>query len=78
MTEDDLLIELPGTAWINNYPFVLLETDKVLALSFLSFTCIPCTSLNTHKRARTHTHAYTHIHTHTYISVLPAFFARLV
>jgi len=28
MTEEDLLIDLPGTAWINNYPFVLLETDK--------------------------------------------------
>ena len=28
MTESDLLIELPGTVWINNYPFVLLETDK--------------------------------------------------
>ena len=30
MTEDDLLIDLPGVVWINNYPFVLLETDKVL------------------------------------------------
>ena len=29
MTEEDLLVELPGTVWINNYPFVLLETDKV-------------------------------------------------
>lgn len=29
MTEDDLLVDLPGTVWINNYPFVLLETDKV-------------------------------------------------
>mmetsp|Transcript_24053 Transcript_24053/g.78246 ORF Transcript_24053/g.78246 Transcript_24053/m.78246 type:complete len:272 (+) Transcript_24053:1270-2085(+) len=28
MTEQDLLIELPGTVWINNYPFSLLETDK--------------------------------------------------
>jgi len=28
MSEQDLLVELPGTVWINNYPFVLLETDK--------------------------------------------------
>jgi len=28
MTEKDLLVELPGTVWINDYPFVLLETDK--------------------------------------------------
>ena len=33
MTEDDLLIDLPGVVWINNYPFVLLETDKVLFFS---------------------------------------------
>eukprot|EP00281_Chroomonas_sp_CCMP1168_P014460 CAMPEP_0206216454 /NCGR_PEP_ID=MMETSP0047_2-20121206/2729_1 /ASSEMBLY_ACC=CAM_ASM_000192 /TAXON_ID=195065 /ORGANISM="Chroomonas mesostigmatica_cf, Strain CCMP1168" /LENGTH=645 /DNA_ID=CAMNT_0053638801 /DNA_START=28 /DNA_END=1965 /DNA_ORIENTATION=+ len=29
MSENDLLLEtLPGTVWINQYPFVLLETDK--------------------------------------------------
>jgi len=28
MTDQDLLIDLPGTVWINGYPFVLLETDK--------------------------------------------------
>ena len=29
MTEEDMLVDLPGTVWINDYPFVLLETDKV-------------------------------------------------
>jgi len=36
MTEEDLLIDLPGTAWVNNYPFVLLETDKVTHSTSLS------------------------------------------
>jgi hypothetical protein len=38
MTEEDLLVELPGTVWINNYPFVLLETDKV-QMQYLARSC---------------------------------------
>jgi hypothetical protein len=41
MTEEDLLVELPGTVWINNYPFVLLETDKVR----MHYIARPCSNV---------------------------------
>lgn len=41
MTEEDLLVELPGTVWINNYPFVLLETDKVR----MQYLAPPCSNV---------------------------------
>ena len=41
MTEEDLLVELPGTVFINNYPFVLLETDKVR----MQYQARPCSNV---------------------------------